>query len=480
MADPRIYPKFLRGFYASLNTTGGSQAMLYFLRVVYEFWGFCVNGTNNTQTPGGFSTSHTTGSYIVMPTGWESGSTVLRASGSDGFTQAGTTLFTTLSSKFSASYKGMHISIWESGSRSTDDSIYPIVDWVNSSSIHIDPTYGGTVTHPSGSVPEMTTRTNLNWRVINFAAAAVLTPFPTTGSLVFEFNDAGVVNPGQDRSQFRLAPRATTGDWDDLRIFLSPSGSWNGNLFNGLTASNPEFRMNNSEGGTGGWSSSNFFLGNGGTGYITLIADKTFIIATTGGAWSWNNGQSGDSSGFLVEIPKRLYSQNMDPNPICGLSWGAVGFVTIAVQGYGMASRHVPSPYDPTLRRYQGAMPCYSGWVWERSYHSAAAPQALVAQRYPLYYNPVINTTWLPPTTLYLGWFFDQDSSGQSSVQGRTSIGRVRLRSQRTSTGGIQRLARIQDGANKWIHVAAGVLWPWDHALVPGRMIFRGIGDAFA
>lgn len=476
MAEPTLYPKFLRGLTTS-NAANAAQSMSYFLRVFYEFWGFCVNGTNDLKAPGGFSTSHTTGTYIVMPTGWESGSTVLRASGSDGSTFQGTKLFTSPSAKFSASFKGRHITIWESGSLSTDDSIYPIVEWINSSSIMIDPTYGGTVTNPSGSVPEMTTRTNLNWRVIDYDVACKITPYSQPGFLVIEFNDAGKVNPGQRRSQVKISTRGDANNWDDFRFQMSPSGSWDGTQFVGFAEGStycPDTLLDGGY-GSGGWAFNQFFHGVGGIGFITLIADKTFVIAqAAGSAFGW-------PSAFLFEVPRRLYPAHMDPNPICGFAAGAVEVQTIASQGWGWASRHMPSPYDSTSRRYQGAIPCYNGWVWERSMHTNFAPQTLASNRYPVFYNPVINTTYLPPVTMYLGWFFTQDDAlnPQPSVQGKTSMGRVRLRSQRQVTGGYQRLARIQDGANKWIHVGAGVLWPWDHAYVPTRHLFKDMADGF-
>lgn len=111
--------------------------------------------------------------------------------------------------------------------------------------------------------------------------------------------------------------------------------------------------------------------------------------------------------------------------------------------------------------------------------HSNQAPQTLNPQRYPVYYNQVVNTTYLPPLTMYLGWFQTQESPLQPSVQGKTSMGRVRLRSQRQVPNGIHRLALIQDGANKWIHVGAGVLWPWDNAYVPTRHLFKDMADGF-
>lgn len=471
MAEQQLRPKFLRAFFATPATTSVNATMLYFLRVVYEFWNFCVNGTNDLKVPGGVSTSHTTGSYINMPTGWESGSTVLRASGSDGATWAGTTLFSaTLSAPFSASYKGMYLTIWQSGSTSTDDSIYPIVEWINSSSIMIDPTYGGTVSGVTGSVPQMTSRTNLNYRVIDYHAASNLTPLPSTGWMIFQFNGASDVNPGQKNSQFRLSSNISSVYWDNLVIRLSPSGSWDGTQFLGPHENSEDILLERSFApGGGGWGILSFFHASaGGTGYITLIADKSFYIAQTGGDWAFPA-----TSAFMVEVPKRLYPQEMDPNPICAISFGSMDVQTAGGQGFAWSSRWMPSPYDTTMRRYQGTIPCYQGGYWAIQYHSNYRPQSMNYHRWPTLYNRHLNRHVVPSTTLTLGNYLYQGSQ-PTQVDGKTSVARVRVRSQKNMPGGLHKLARIDDGTNKWIHVGAGVLWPWDNAIVPNRHLFRG------
>src|SRR5579864_3680834 len=166
MAAPVLNAKFLRSFFipAGYGTNG---CMGWIHRLVYEFWGFCVNGDNNLSRPGpgSLANSQLTGSYLNMPVGWESGSLVL-ASGSDGTTSAGLPYFNVTGSQpFAPTMVGKWLTMWQSGSLSTDDSIYYISTWLNSSSIMLDPTYGGTSVGPSGSVPQLTSRSNINYRV---------------------------------------------------------------------------------------------------------------------------------------------------------------------------------------------------------------------------------------------------------------------------------------------------------------------------
>lgn len=48
--------RFLRGMLYNYNATGG---LGQFTKLMYEFWGYCVNGTSALQTPGGFADSMT-------------------------------------------------------------------------------------------------------------------------------------------------------------------------------------------------------------------------------------------------------------------------------------------------------------------------------------------------------------------------------------------------------------------------------------
>lgn len=58
--------RFCRGMYYNYGQTGRVSE---FLKILYEFWGYCVNGTSSLQTPGGFATTMSTSFSISNTTG---------------------------------------------------------------------------------------------------------------------------------------------------------------------------------------------------------------------------------------------------------------------------------------------------------------------------------------------------------------------------------------------------------------------------
>lgn len=441
--------------------------MAWVMRLIYEFWGFCVHGTDDLRRPGGISTSHTTGSYLTFATGFESGSTVLLASGSDAQTYAGTDIITVDNPIISASYKAKWITLWKSGSTSTDDSIYPITQWINSSSFRIDPTYGGTSMGPTGSVPQMTSRTNVNWRIVDYAAAANLAGYADNQHMVLQFDAASTINPGQAKSQFQL--RMNNGGYSTLSnpvIRLSPSGSWDGNQFTGPEASYADVQVEQGRGpGTGGWSGWDWFRISGfnrNTGYVTIIAEKGFLIVQIGGDWIISDG-----SYMHIEIPYRIYPQDRDPNLITAFNIGCWSVQLDANIGFGYSMRWFPSPHDSTLRRWATVIPGYVGAWWSTVYTGVFCPQYW-DKRYTVTYNQFTNEHLILPAYLTFGTFFSDQS-----ISGKFSMARARLRSVRYIPNVLAKRSRVDSGDAKWINVN-GVLFPWDNAQVPGRPLFAG------
>lgn len=218
-----LTPKFVRSHV--IGDVAQGQGFSWFFKLIYEFWGFCVNGGNSLTEAGGFVPNELTGTS--MPDGFQNGTGSLIASGTDGYTEAGMPFFKSLNlNAFSASYVGKHIVVWKSGSTSTDDSIYPITQWINSSTIRVDVLAGGTP-YSASLHPSFSTRNNINYRIIDFSAAAALPGYTTNDYLVLQFNGAPLVNPGQRLSQARLRRNTTYGGSGyNCSIQLSPSGSW--------------------------------------------------------------------------------------------------------------------------------------------------------------------------------------------------------------------------------------------------------------
>jgi len=444
-------------------------------KCVYEFWGFCVNGTDNLKVPGGFATSQTTGSYINQAVGFESGSTVLLVSGSDGQTTFGTSIFSVPRSiPFAPTMVGKHLVLWKSGSKSTDDSIYLIKRWINSSSILVDCTSGGTPIGPSGSAPSFTTRSNINYRVIDLVACRTLSGYVPGMHMVLQFNGAADVNPGQALSQFKLTYRPELISNGDpigcLHLTLSPSGSWDGgSVF--VNENYPEFgpETSNSGPGSGGWAGESWFHGvNGNLPLIlTLIGDNTALNCFLGGP-ALGSDEPGWASVFNVEIPQRLYPANVDPNLICGCNIGNLGINSYAQRGWNYSGRVFPSPYDTLLRRWPISVRGFTGTYWNSQMWGGNNYGLATARWGNTYYNVIQNKFLMPDVIIGMSTV-----NGQASAAGQFSMARARIRSARYIPGGYPQYMRVGDNDDKWIHVGNGVMWPWDHSLVAGRGLFE-------
>lgn len=224
-----LTPKFLRAHY--IPVSGQHEGFRWLMKLMYEFWGFCVNGGESLRDPGGFAPM--SGVYEMPWSGSADASLV--ASGTDGWTEVGMPFFNAVNANaFSASYVGMHLVTWKSGSTSTDDSVYEITQWLNSSSIRTNVLQGGTP-YTGTLHPAFTTRTNVNYRIVNFNNITSMPLTYSTSSLVLQFNGAPLVNEGQRLSQCRVKTFAgepgsaySLASAGGLAFQLSPSGTWHG------------------------------------------------------------------------------------------------------------------------------------------------------------------------------------------------------------------------------------------------------------
>lgn len=469
ISSQNLNAKFVRGFHMYPNTPNTNGTIGWIHRLAYEFWCFCVNGDNNLVGPGlgSVANSQTTGSYINMPVGWESGSNILLASGSDGTTVSGLPYFNvTGSNPFSPNMAGKWLTMWQSGSTSTDDSIYLITKWNSSSSITLDPTYGGTSIGPSGSVPQLTTRSNINYRVVDYLAVSNLS-YVTNNYWVAQFSSAADLNPGSARPQAQFGGNGAQ-FFTQLCITLSASGSWDGTHFVGFKEFNTTIypETTNSGPGSGGWGTPDWTHNSGGAdGFVTIIGTKISLALAAGGNIMVNGG-----SAFHVEIPQRLYPQAYDPNLICAMNFGNLPAYVAAQVGYGYGHRFFPSPYDTTVRRWAMQVRCFTGTYWNSTmWGNQALPFGWV-NRWRLLYNQPQNKLLMPDGILSLPYI-----NGQGEPTGNFSLARARCITLRFTSTAYSQFMRVGDNNDRWIHVNNGVLWPWDHAIVSGRPIFTGL-----
>jgi hypothetical protein len=435
--------KFVRAHHVNSSITP-VNSIRWFHKLLYEFWGFCVNGGNSLLIPGGYAPV----SGVLFTEQWQSGSAVLLASGSDGVTTDGNPFFTAASVNWtSGSLLGKWLVTWKSSSYSTDDSVYPITQIINSSTIRVNVNNGGTPY--TGSLhPSFTARTNVNFRVVDFAAAIALGGYTADADgLVLKLDGAEVVNLGQVTPHVRTRVRTSVGvNTPNIGLTLSSSGSWTPASSSGyFTDASAEINADTNASGYGTLTS---------TGYITLIAAHDFLLTNMRG---WQ--ASSNMSGFHVEIPQRLYPQNNDPNPICAMNYGITSLgMDSSTESYGGGFKLVHMP-DGTTRKWRGQIRSLTGDYFHNTQHPGTALSGVSNGRF----NDMFFNT-------YKGKFmmFDAILGLNVSQQVYAPI-RCRLRRVRF-TAPITPLFQRYGDFGEWINVSNGILWPWDNAIIPTNL----------
>ena len=431
MSAPFIPLKFIK----TLTTTGSlsqTEAGRFFGKLLYEFWGFAVNGNASTTIPGGFAAV----SGVLYPSGFESGSTTLLAEAKDGQTNFGGDYFISKTVNFatlnaSGSLIGKYLVCWKPGVPSTDDGVYPIIGQDSSDRIRVEVQVGGT--RRIGNKSCFWKRDNVYFRIVDILAATKLAGWTDGSGLVLQFNAASTVNPGQASSQVKVSHRATQ---TSIGLIVSPSGSWNGLTF---TDGTPEMLQN--------W----FYTNAAGFGSFNLIGGQDMLMVNLrgiDGAWAQTN-----TSGMHIEIPKRLYSSSLDPNPVAFNSWANLAPSQLA----GNYNNFHMVGFDGVLRPWSTLARCpwgthidtavtaVSGGIWQGFSQSANG-------RYLNFnYNPIEDK------------FITSDAVLASTVGGQYSLARCRLRRVRFTSNNQFRGFRFGD--IDWVFVANGVLWPWDNTM---------------
>lgn len=524
--------KFVRG----LNFTTGSTTarMSYVLKMMYEFWGFCVFGGASVANPGtgafaattpnggglpgnflgiattiaagsngvalptgtinvvsttGFPASGTvfiktttgtqtvtytslnatqflgcTGGLGTMATGGNATSSSLMTVGTDGYTNAttifradGYTDFFATSAPFTSNMVGKQLVTWKSASGSSEDSIYNIIAFKDPSNIVINVNTGGTPSSAAdGYRPSVTTRSSINYRVIDVGVAGAFTGVADGNFIVFQFDPTGI-NAGQANPQLQLIT-ALTQQRMDYR--MSPNGSWTGSAFgvDGSGLINPNV-------GTTGVAQQLQSTSSNGNVTITLIGDKSFMIG-----YSKEQLHSGTGHHWHFEIPDRLFSSTQDPNPFA-----------VQINGYNNTNPINggvnPAPNNHT---YVGGfvMRCNDGVF--RNHRTAV--RALIGDGGPNLVSSAYNIQNIPGSALtdfrvcantetgallnsYGFLSSPRDSSG-NAVVGQYCLARCRLRNVRFVNSFMTRFTRFGSNGD-FILLSSGVAWPWDKSVIP-------------
>jgi hypothetical protein len=433
--------KFIKAHFVTSNITP-TPAIRWLHKLMYEFWGFCVNGSDDLLVPGGFAPS----ASILFPPTWESGSAVLLASGSDGSTTLGGDIFTAPSINWtSGSMVGKWLVTWKSGSTSTDDSIYPITQIISSSSIRVDTNIGGTP-YSETLQPAFTARPSINFRVVDFAASIGLSGFTANDDgLVFQLNAAPLVNSNQLPTQCRTRIRTSVGaNLPHVGLTLSPSGTWtpassSGNFLDST------FEIN----GPATWGT-----GGSGNGYISLMGAQDYLICHFKGLNAWNT----NASGFHLEVPKRVLPESIDPNPVIAMNFANQGLtITSNTQNYGGGFVSVNPKTQFSLPLRSMIKPTVSDYFYITMYASTSVPNNYTSGRFnETFYNA------------YLRKIMIHEIAFSSVSQNFFSLLFLRLRRAKYvhKVLASPNLVRIGD-YGEWITMQNGILWPWDGSILP-------------
>jgi hypothetical protein len=452
------------------------EAGKLYAKLIYEFWGFCINGGHELFEPGGFASGS-----VDLPTALQSGSHIC-AVGSDGVTEFGRDgEFLSNSFDFeqlhsASNLSKMHLVMWKSGSSSPDDSIYSIDSVVNPNTLRLDQ-YSGGGTVRLGNRPTFEERSGINFRIIDLGIVQNVSVSNGQG-MTLTFEGAPEVNPGQARSQMRIAISGTaalagtTGaeNVNTSWVFTaSPSGSWDpvSSSFSDPSSSS-YVRHTGPRNGTSGNPGINDF---GRLMSVTLLGARDFLIFHVK-SYDADMHDGPFGSGFHVEIPKRLLGAEYDPNPICWMHWydrevsTLPGADELYYRGMFMVGAdNLTRKWKVGTRnpfggdRIDPLLTAVSGGVWHAltTSHAYTNPTSSLG---PMTYNSFDNTELSSDGILYL-----------DDVPGQFSMARARLRRVRFTGRTRQRPFRL---GQEWFLIDQTVAWPWDNAIVPLRL-FEGI-----
>lgn len=430
--------------------------------------GFPSSGTIFVYTNQGTQTVTYTGTTATTFTGCSGGSgtmstnnnvtsSTLMTLGNDGYTNAtltyrmdGYTDFYANSAPFTSNMVGKQLVMWKAGSNSSEDSIYNIIAVKSPSNIVLNINTGGT---PSVAVdgyrPSVTTRTSINYRVVDIAAAATATGVADNNFIIFQLDPTGI-NVGQANSQIQYII-STTNQRLDFR--MSPNGSWTGSAF-GVDASGTLTLVARD--------TASFFASStsGQSMSINLIGDKSFLIGHIKDSFG---GVGGSGAMFHMEIPERLYTQTQDPNPLAMMMVGYIG--TANNQFASTATNH----------SYGGGfnMRCNDG-VYRLHRTTVKAMigdgdtnllQVAATQLPKIPGNALVDIR--AGANVFTGTLVN--SSGfltLPGVAGQYSLARVRLRNVRFANSFMKIFTRFS-ALNDWILLTQGVAVPWDKTVLP-------------
>jgi hypothetical protein len=331
------------------------------------------------------------------------------------------------------------------GSTSTDDSIYRIIGVPSSTQLILSPFSGGT---PDISTQKnnITSRSNLNYKVIDLIAASQLS-VANGNYFVGTMLGPGNINSGQSISQFQFFLRGAANTFGLFGILGSPTATWN-NVSAFVSPGGASATITERTTATG-----NSFSGTGAgvNGVATLIADQDFFI----GHIRSSNSNTTTGWYFTITTPLRIYTQAQDPNPMAILV-GANALTT----GTGSDS--------------------YSNAFFMVGTDGVTRANQLMTKNFAG--DGVTSTAYTIGPNLS-GFLGIQGRLGKAIISdaiistvattGQYSLTRGRLRPI-SFTSSVFPSFHLFGNNGEFIHVGNGILWPWDGSILPYNLLNLG------
>lgn len=332
-----------------------------------------------------------------------------------------------------------------SGSDSTDDSIYRILGVNSNTQIVLSPFSGGT---PDISTQKnnITSRSNLNYKVVDLIVASQLT-VANGNYLVGTMLKSDDVNVGQSISQFQFFLRGSANAFGLFGIVGSPTASWN-NVSAFVSPGGASATITERTTATG-----NSFNGTaaGVNGAATLIADQDFFI----GHVRSSNSNTNTGWYFNILIPTRIYPQAQDPNPMTILV--GANALTTAVATDSLSTAFFMVGTDGTTRANQLMTKNFAG-------------DGVTSTAYTI--GPNLSNSLAVQSRFGQAVISDAIISTVATA-GQYCLTRGRLRTIAFTSATFPSF-HLFGNNGEFIHVGNGILWPWDGSILPYNLLPLG------
>lgn len=515
--------KFVRALNYDTGSTNNAR-ISHPLKLIYEFWGYCVNGTSSLTSPGGFASI----TPMTVTTTFQGGATTI-AAGSNGaslpqatinvvsttgFPTSGVVWVYTSAGTQQVNYTGLTGTTLTgctggTGTLATGNTIgssslmtYGNDGYTNATTVFRQDGYASFYSPSNRFHPNMVGQVIVTWKAGSNSsedAIYMIQSYISPNELIIDVNHGGT--PGSEVDGYRPTftnrtninyrvvdvtnAALSTSDGQYLVFQFDPSavnaGQANSQLKLNIASSNLSLTAQMSPGGT--WNGSAFSDGTSlispnyqqlitststvGQFYINLWGDKDYLIYQS----SWRGTTNGVSNGghhMHVEIPERMYTQAQDPNPI-----------TISLNGRNSSGASLYLTSNEYFRSYGGGfvMRCADGVIrntytvgralggaGNNSTNTGGSTGGL-----PLYMNVPGNSLNNPFSAInpILGTILTTYGYlSYSGTPGQFSLARVKLRKVRFANIVMPMYTRISANGD-FIITMQGICLPWDKTVLP-------------